>query len=199
MIAQRFDSGAERVRTTLREILERERIPAEEREPHWLVELLSRLFGDVEAVSAGVYFFLLLAVAALAVLLFVYLNGKLRPRSVGASGATSGGGEAVRLRVAELVGRARRAADSGDCALAVRLHLFALVVGLSEHGDLEFRPSWTNRELIERGRPPAEVREAVQRLLDDLEPKTFGRETATESDVRRVESLAARLLGGAAA
>jgi len=100
-----------------------------------------------------------------------------------------------RERVAELLERARAARAAGDLRLALRLRLFALVVGLGERGDLRYHDAWTNRELLQRGKPDAAARELLEPLVAELEPKDFGREEVTAEDVARLERLCERVLG----
>ena len=89
----------------------------------------------------------------------------------------------------------RRAQANGDLALAIQKHLFALVLGLGGAGDLEYRASWTNRELLRRGAPAAEIERVLAPLVRELEPKEFGREVATDADVERLRELCDRYLG----
>ena len=107
--------------------------------------------------------------------------------------------EETRIRVGQLRKDAQAAEHAGDLGLALRLYLFALVVGLGENGELEFRPAWTNRELIARGQPKIAVERTLTGLLDELDPKTFGSEPALSEDVRRMESICDDLLGKYAA
>lgn len=86
----------------------------------------------------------------------------------------------------------REAADArarGDLRRALRLQLFALVLGLGARGELEYRDAWTNRELLRRGRPKADTLAFLASLVDELEAKEFGRAPITEEDVARLERL----------
>jgi len=97
--------------------------------------------------------------------------------------------------VAALRGEAAAAAERGDFVLALRFYLFALVVGLGEHGDLEYRSSWTNRELIERGNPQPEIKLELTRLFDELDPLIFGRRGVGQADVERLARVCDDYLG----
>jgi hypothetical protein len=97
-------------------------------------------------------------------------------------------------RVADLRARANAARSAGQNLLALRLYFTALVVGLGEAGDLEYRDAWTNRELLERGRPKPAVETALAPLLEDLDRKSFGGALATASDVDAMAQLVDRLL-----
>jgi len=102
-------------------------------------------------------------------------------------------------RVAELRARARDADARGDHVLALRLEFTALVVGLGERGDLEYRDAYTNRELLERGKPGREAQAVLGPIVPELDRKSFGGEVATHADFARFAALCDRLLGGARA
>jgi hypothetical protein len=103
-------------------------------------------------------------------------------------------------RWAELRAQAAAARARGDLALALRLSFFALVVALSGRGDLEFRDAWTNREIVERGRPSPEVHAVLAPWVAELDAKIFGRVKVEEADLDRLASASERLLaaGGGA-
>jgi hypothetical protein len=115
--------------------------------------------------------------------------------------ATPSVGESVdpasvrRARVADLRARAQAAQAAGDNLLALRLFFTALVVGLGEVGDLEYRDAWTNRELLERGRPKPVVEKALAPIVTDLDRKSFGGEIATAADASGMARLVDELLG----
>lgn len=98
-------------------------------------------------------------------------------------------------RVRELARRSREARERGELVLALRLSFFALVVGLSRRGDLEYRDAWTNRELVQRGRAPAPVAGELATLVADLDAKTFGSEPVELADLEHLDALHARWLG----
>lgn len=103
--------------------------------------------------------------------------------------------EARRLRVVELRRRARTARSSGDLVLALRLYFTALVVGLGEKGDLDYRDAWTNRELLERGEPSEHVERKLAPLVRDLDQKSFGGVPARDDDVDAMSRVVDELLG----
>ena len=71
----------------------------------------------------------------------------------------------------------------------------ALVLGLSERGELEYRDAWTNRELLERGSPRRDVAPILAGLVPRLDAQSFGHEPAGPADVENLSSLCDRLLG----
>ncbi len=97
-------------------------------------------------------------------------------------------------RVAGLRERARAARSAGLNLLALRLYFTALVVGLGEAGDLEYRDAWTNRELFERGRPTPAVEKALAPWVVELDHKSFGGAVATEHDVDAMSRLVDEML-----
>jgi hypothetical protein len=105
-----------------------------------------------------------------------------------------GAASRVSRRVSELLARARTAREEGDLVLALRLTFFALVIGLGRRGDLEYRDSWTNRELLARGHPSADVAARLGPLVDELDFKMFGDGLTTESDLERLDELCRRWL-----
>jgi len=108
-------------------------------------------------------------------------------------------GDAIEVRraasVAALRREARAAAARGDRLGALRLLFRALVLGLSERGELEYRDAWTNRELLERGSPRRDVAPLLAGLVPRLDAQSFGREPAEPADVEHLASLCDRLLG----
>ena len=99
-------------------------------------------------------------------------------------------------RVADLRRRARDAERRGELVLALRLYFFALVVGLGEVGVLEYRDAWTNRELLERGRPSSAVRARLAPLVQALDRKSFGGDEVSLEDVRDLERIGRELVVG---
>ena len=160
------------------------------------LEGLSDFLGTPEGAAAPlvVRWILTILVVALLVFLLVRIVRRFGPRLAGA-GAEVGAPD-VRHRVTELRDEARAAAERGDLGLALRLYVFALLLGLGERGDLRFRPAWTNRELLRRGDPGPEALRVLQPIVDELEPKEFGREPTTPADIRRLEELCAGVLEG---
>jgi hypothetical protein len=162
----------------------------------WIAEHLFSAGGaDAARVSALIVKLLAGAIAATVVtMLVLWLVGRFRARGRG-----PGEPEIVRRRVAELRALAREARARGDAVLALRYLLFALVVGLGQKGDLRYRDAWTNRELLERGEPSADVRGLLAPLLIELEAKEFGRAPVEPADVDRLVALCDRWLGPEAA
>jgi hypothetical protein len=112
--------------------------------------------------------------------------------------ATGSASESRLQRVADLRRRAREAETAGDHAQALRSYFWALVVGLGERGELEYRDAWTNRELLERGAPRSDVERVLRPLVPELDRKTFGSAGANAEDVQRLSELCDRMLGAAA-
>jgi hypothetical protein len=102
---------------------------------------------------------------------------------------------ARRRRVADLRRNARSARTAGNYVLSLRLYFTALVVGLGEKGDLEYRDAWTNRELLERGEPREQVERKLAPLVRDLDAWSFGGVPALEADVDRMSHVVDELLG----
>jgi hypothetical protein len=114
---------------------------------------------------------------------------------------TRGRGEAPRSveptdRVLELRRLAQEARARGELALALRLAFAALLVGLGRAGGLEYRDVWTARELLERGRPEAEVARTLESMLEHVDARTFGRTPVSVADLDQMEELSARWLEG---
>lgn len=98
-------------------------------------------------------------------------------------------------RVALLRMEAQDARRAGQWKLALQKQFFALVLGLGERGDLEFRDAWTNRELLALGSPAPGVQRVLGPLLEELEPKEFGRVEVQAEDLDRLEALASEYFG----
>ena len=93
------------------------------------------------------------------------------------------------LRARRLRDEAERARAAGDLRLALRLLFEALIVAMDGRGDLEFRPAWTNRELVRHGRHASAASALLEELGRELEPQEFGRERITEADLARLSAL----------
>jgi hypothetical protein len=165
------------------------------------VEKASEWLRDLLGISAGSARFALALVLAAAALLLLWGIGRIvarrRPRAD--DGMDRGSASAASLRaasVAALRREARAAAGRGDRLAALRLYFRALVIGLSERGELRYRDAWTNRELLERGSPRREVLPLLAPLVPRLDAQSFGREPASAEDVDRLAALCDRLLGG---
>lgn len=167
----------------------------------WFLEFLKWIFEDLaggilgaSGISAGVLWMVAIGVlAALGLLAFFVLRPRLRRRAGGTPR------DAVRVRMGELLERARAARAAGDRQLALRLFLWALIVGLAQRGDLAFNPAWTNRELLRRGRPEPRALALLAELIDELEPKEYGRAPIEEPDLDRLAGLAANQFAALAA
>lgn len=169
------------------------------------LEWLGDLFGDVggeldpAVVEGGLQLFLLVVSVLAGVLLVLYVASLVRSRRRARGrreGAASG---ALTERVGALRARAREAQAAGDLTRALRLYFFALVVGLGERGELAYDDAWTNRELLERGDPSAEVGRLLGPLVAELDAHSFGRRPTDPEEVRRFAGLCERLLGEGAA
>ena len=91
--------------------------------------------------------------------------------------------------------RAAEAQRASEYLLALRLYFLALVVGLSERGDLGYSDAWTNHELLERGEPQDEVRALLSPLVEELDRKAFGRAPVGAADVERLARIVEQMLG----
>lgn len=197
------DSDA--IQRALDDVLAREEFAQSKvRTPSWLekawdnfVEWLERTF-DFDLSGAGPLvvkaFYVLMAAAA------IYLVVRLVVAWVRSRRATPEAAlESARAaRVAELLAAARAARANGDVVLALRLHFWALVIGLSERGDLEYRDAWTNRELVERGHPRPDVERILAALVPGLDAKSFGHAPASDADVEELAQLCREHLGATA-
>ncbi len=203
MIAQGPPASPETVRAVLADVLAREGIPVGEQEPGWLARFLRWLAGrlglDLSSVDVSLVFAIIAVTFTLLCVVWIARGRRRRVRGLDARTTQAGIDSPGGARALAIRREALEAEERGELALALRLNLFALVVGLSEHGDLEYREAWTNRELVERGRPRPEVRDRLTDLLDDIDPKTFGRTRTTPEDLRRVEALSLELLEGVCA
>lgn len=155
-----------------------------------IVEWLEGLFGAApegtgEFVGTLAYVGLIVAVVV-AVGLLVWMMIRLRDGGDGPPVLTTPQqalAAKVLLRVEELRARAREAELRGELLTAMRLYFFALVVGLGEQGDLEYREAWTNRELFVRGKPTPDVAATLQPVLGELDEKSFGEREVLPADV----------------
>lgn len=180
-------ASSEEVRAALARALERAGHSADgsgaplERFLSWLADALS--FG-----ADGRSSFLDWALLVLAALGTVFLAARsfdafARPRD--AARGSAGGPTSSRADAAELLDRARRAEEEGELLAALRLHFLALLAALGGRGLLAVRGSWTNRELLERGSPPAHLREPLEQLVAELDLRVFGGRDPAPGDVRR--------------
>lgn len=161
----------------------------------WLAEILEwGLPPGAPQVAAQVALWVVLGLlAALLVVLLLRLGRDALPELRRQGGAVSA--VHVQRRVAELRARARAAEAKGEWVEALRLDFFALVVGLGQRGDLEYRDAWTNRELLARGEPSPALAQVLAPLVHELDARSFGGLGADRADVRRFASVCERLLG----
>ena len=190
-----FDS--ERVRRELDRILASDEFSTQESLAEEGLDWILRRLGGAELSAASRILFWVFA--TLVVVLLSILTWKLvrialgaRERSAGASAAPS---LSVRDRVRDLRLQARAALRDEDERRALRLLLFALVIGLGERGDLRFRDSWTNREILWRGHPRPEVRATLELVVGEMEAKEYGGEPVSRADVERLDALCEHHLG----
>jgi hypothetical protein len=194
--------GARASEAAVTEALERVVARHGDRPPTLLEELLEWVAGRFGFEAAPVVwegvFWIFLAALVVGVVVFALRflqagwGGRLRAGRVAGEE-----GPSVAERVARLRREASAARAAGDLRLALRKQLFALVLGLGGRGDLEYRDAWTNRELVDRGKPSPDVRGLLSPLVLELEAKEFGRVPVLPGDVDRLEGLCARYLGEA--
>jgi len=193
------------VARTLQEVFSRSELrpPGES----WLDRQLQRLLelfpgGELpEAAAWGLLWLIAVVLGLMLGWVLVQLRRNIAwrraPEVAAAAVATGSVAEGVRDRLAELRRRAFQAREQGDLVLALRLHFFALLVGLGRRGGLEYRDSWTARELLSRGRPSTEVAQTLAPLVHHIDERTFGRRPVVGADVDAIEALGARWLDAA--
>lgn len=170
-------------------------------EPSPLERGLERLFAalpnfDADPAAAWTLLWVVAIVVALACawVLVRVLSLSGRRRAAEAEAEVGAPAIDVEARLADLRARAEAARRAGDATLALRLGFFALLVALSRRGDLELRDAWTHREMLERGRPSAPIREALEPLLGELDAMLFGGRGVSAEDLQRFDALSAGLL-----
>lgn len=164
-------------------------------EKSWIEERFNdflRWLDDVIGIPGGagqvLLYVLYTAAAILAIVLVVTLVRRYLGRGPREEAAVDPSALRAR-RVAELLERARAARSRGDLVDALRFHFWALVIGLSERGDLEYRDAWTNGELLRRGKPRTDARAILEPLVPRLDAQSFGHEPVVEADVERLAEL----------
>ena len=198
-------STREEVRSTLEAILAREEFGPRRswlaerwRELlDWIGDWLSELFGITDPATERSIVIALLSLMAAVILTATVLRivRWAREREERPAARTVRSSEDRRAEsVAALRREARAASARGDRVAALRLLFRALVLGLSERGELEYRDAWTNRELFERGAPRREVAPMLAALVPRLDAQSFGHEPAGPADVDRLDALCDRLL-----
>lgn len=184
------DRDAHAVRERIQEILGNPQFGArDDWLQRWIGEFLESLLGiDPQAASAVTSVLVWTFLTCSLVVLVLAVMRALRSRAAPAS-EDPASSSAREERVAVLRERARAAEKAGDLVLALRLYFTALVVALGEHGDLEYRDAWTNRELLERGKPGPRADALLRPLVPALDRHSFGGEPATRDDVARLAAL----------
>jgi hypothetical protein len=166
-----------------------------ERLGHWLGELFDFDAAPVSGAFATLLYVLLgLSIAWLVWLVVRSIAGAWRARAE-ARAALPPPPESLAERLARLLAEARAADAAGDHLRALRLYFWALVVGLSQRGELAYRDAWTAREMLERGRAGAEVRARLAPLVREIDKKSFGGEPCDAADSARVAQVCRELLG----
>lgn len=204
LAAQSGAADREEVRRAIDEILAGREFgrstTAIERITTWISEFLKSLLPDgfIDPATLGnlavaIVWVVLAAAAGLVVWAVVRTVRFRREHEVAAAAATPV--ESRARRVARLRAEARAANQRGEHVLALRLEFTALVCGLGERGDLEYRDAFTNRELLERGRPGREAEALLRPLVPELDRKSFGGEPASHADFVRLSALCDRLVG----
>ena len=161
----------------------------------WIGELFEGM-GISAATAETVLWVFVTAMGLLFLTLVVWIIvSVVRQRRAARAPADAPRGPTSRERAAGLRLRAHEARAAGDLRLALRLDLFALMVGLGARGNLRYRDAWTNRELLRRGEPAKGTYELLAPLVEELEGKDFGSEETTSEDVDRLEALCTQHLG----
>jgi hypothetical protein len=193
------------VRETIDRILARREFqPADHSLSDWIGKQLERFFrwiGDLLGIAdAGSVRTILMTFLVLAALGFAWsiVRALALRRKLDAPPSSAPAPDLRAATVDALRRMAREAADRGEHVAALRLLFRALVVGLSERGELAYREAWTNRELLERGAPRRDVLELLASLVPRLDAQSFGREPAGPDDVARLSAVCDRLLAAGA-
>lgn len=199
--AQQTAHDAAAVRGALERVFERPELapPGDD----WLSDMLDELFEGLgaTAVTSEAAGWVLLILLGIALGLFGAWLGRQMSSSAGARRrfgrtevAPALAGAAPDDRVGELRRQAREARARGELALALRLGFAALLIGLGRAGGLEYRDTWTARELLARGRPEPEVERALAPLVEEIDAQTFGTSPVRAADLDQLDELGARWL-----
>jgi hypothetical protein len=192
------------VAAALERVLGRAGLAAQE--PSWFERAIRRLgewLGELfdihgallsDAVATLLYVLLGLAIAWLAWLIVRTLVERARAKAA-ALAALPPPPETLAQRLARLLAEARAADAAGEHLRALRLYFWALVVGLSQRGELAYRDAWTAREMLERGRAGTELRARLAPLVREIDAKSFGGEACGPADSARLEGFCRELLG----
>ena len=203
-LQERAPADAQQVARALDDVLGREGFG--QPEPSWISRQLESLWNwfkelfEIHGTDGGSVFAVLLYVLLGALILWlVWLIarsvGELRRRRAEALAALPPPPETLAQRLARLLAQARAAEVAGDHLKALRLYFWALVVGLSQKGELAYRDAWTAREMLERGRAGADVRARLAPLVREIDGKSFGGEPCGAADSARVAQVCRELLG----
>jgi len=169
-----------------------------ERLGDWLAELFDLGAAPVGDAFAVLLYVLLGLLIAWLVWLIASSILRMRRARAAARAALPPPPESLAQRLSRLLGEARAAEAAGDHLRALRLYFWALVVGLSQKGELAYRDAWTAREMLERGRAGADVRARLGPLVREIDGKSFGGEACSAEDSARLAQLCREFLGGVA-
>jgi len=152
--------------------------------------LADMLPEELEAGTADTFQWTILCVAGILVAFIIVrmVQAAADSRVIPSGSSTTSTDIARRERALEVLARARAA--SNDPALAARLYLFALILGLGERGDLVYREAWTYRELLDQGGPKPRVEALLRPLVAELESVAFGGRAPSPDQLKRLEVLA---------
>jgi hypothetical protein len=161
----------------------------------WIAELFDFEAAPLGSVFATLLYVLLGLLVAWLVWLIVRSIGSARRARAQALAELPPPPETLEQRLARLLGEARAAEAAGEHLRALRLYFWALVVGLSQRGELAYRDAWTAREMLERGRASADVRARLAPLVRDIDGKSFGGQACGPGDSARLAQACRELLG----
>jgi len=195
----------EHVRSSIDEILSRSEFSGRRGAfGQWLDDTLDKILsaiGDLFGIAPGAAGGAIVVIAyvalgaALAWIVWRIVRARIATQNSAPDAPAPNSIEARRARVADLRRAAGAARATGNHVLALRLYFTALVVGLGERGDLEYRDAWTNRELLERGEPSEKIERTLSPLVRDLDAKSFGGVVAIDADVAQMSRVVDDLLG----
>lgn len=202
--------AAAQARKSVEEILQSESFVNSNR--NWFSELLDAYFDwrddafEREPINADLggstpWDFQSLLFAAIIVIVLVLIGVLVSRHFAGRRRDERVGGtirERIASRVEALRALAREAEAAGDWIEALRLDFFALVIGLGEQGDLDYRDAWTNRELLERGMPSRKVEQSLRPVVHRLDAHSFGHLPSGPQEVLEFREFCDRLLEGRA-
>ena len=169
-----------------------------ERFLRWLDEqglLPSMLTGVSDGLSAVMY--VLLAVLVLLLLWYGWriVRQYSRSREMALAAREEMERESLAARLERLLAEARAAQSSGDHRLALRLYFWALVVGLSGQGRIEYREAWTGREMLERTRLTGNLAGELGPLVREVDALSFGGGIVSAEDSARMARTCSEWLG----